>query len=396
MANAFPGNQDGWYPAWSPDGVNMATGTYHIYVSNVLCRIGDLPKWANTTHVVCNDHDAFGVFIIDATDPANPVIPTTDVSGVGANNLAAGGDRYVIFTTNPGGQGTLYPSWTTPIPTGCNPEMSANGQFAYIAPYQGLENRQIFINNNPTPLDTGNIRDCAVSNNWVAWIRDDVLFCQPLVGTHVPTKVLGLSTQDFNLLLMEAANTRPYIALATNIGVDVFAANSTQGWRIDSGGSSYYPGAVMVGNTVNLGYSSAQGSLTTLTIDVTSSTNASMLQRPGRPVVNLIASSNEAVATNQIIAGTQEIDTPHTYGTSYLRISDAFGNPEISGIAGGSIGRQYVVNNGSGSPVLMLQESGLSVGANRLNLTTGADTPLSPKATMSFHYDPFVQRWVQG
>lgn len=393
---AFEGNIDGWFPCWSPDGVNLASGTDILYISETRIGIGNGPKWANTTHVVVNDHDESGIWLVDATVPSTAVLPSSHASDIGANELAAGGNAYVIFTTNPGGQGSLYRSWNTAvIATGCLPRLSANGQFAYVAPYQGDETRQIFLNDNPTPLQTGVIRDAAISNGYVAWIRNNVLFYQTLTDT-VPTTALSLSEQDGRLNVVQAANGRPYIVIGTAVGVDVFPANSHVGWRIDTGGQSNYPHAVMIGTTVQIAYSSSKGVEATMNVDVTTSTNASMLTRPDWTVVSVAPSPNPSIADVQIIGGLTTISSPHTYGNSYLRIADAFAQPEIGGIQFGSMGRQYTIYNAANVAVLIRHNCALNDAPDRILTPTSTDTPLPPNSTATLHYDPFVLRWVQS
>ncbi len=257
---------------------------------------GNSPKWANNTHIVLNDQAGAGVFIIDYSNPASPVIPTTHAMEVGASDLTAGGDRYAIFRADAASQGIIFRSWNVAtISHGCLPRLSANAQFAYVVPYQaggeGEPPRFLYLNDNTTPIHSGTITDVAITNSYVSWIRNNVLYYRTIGGT-TPIHSIALEPTDGHLNMVEDGNARPYIVLATDIGVDVFAANATVGWRIDTSGQSFFPAAVMVGNTIQIAFSNAHGGEAVVEVDVNTSTNASMLSRPNHPVPDIVETAN--------------------------------------------------------------------------------------------------------
>lgn len=122
-------------------------------------------------------------------------------------------------------------------------------------------------------------------------------------------------------------------------------------------------------------------------------------------VGNGVLGINNPITVKGAIDVTQGVNTSLANGNNaavdistngYVKVSGPTAAFNINGIANGRDGRKLTIQNSTGYAVTIANDSGVDpVAANRIYTGTGADVTITnDPATIDFHYDPSVSRWI--
>jgi hypothetical protein len=206
-----------------------------------------------------------------------------------------------------------------------------------------------------------------------------------LLGTQVTVKDIIVTSNT----ITGASGSFLQVRSASNENFRLIAQGSGQlSLNVTDGGQVNIKNLVVTNDTIT---GSGSGTLV-----LTTQTNQSISLTPdGTGIINL--SNNTKVLAGidfvqSVDSSSTGSDQTVTYTTSSVKFTNA-SLASIAGITGGRDGRVSVITNGTGATLVIKNQSGAPLAANRIITGTGADLSVADGASVIAIYDSNSSRW---